>query len=167
MKNIRCPYCKITLQVTEEAANKDITCPKCKHTIPYLVDENGTEVRTVPNSGKLYRPGKLELLKDDGNWLQSEKTVTLVRGVNTLGRKSPNSTSSIQLPTTDTYMSKNHAKIEVVMKPDAVFVHHLSDAGSKNGTYHNDDRLEEGELIILTPGDTVRMGHSTFKFIAE
>jgi len=168
MKSIRCPKCKTALKVSESIVNKEITCPKCKHTITTGYADAQTELPVdLGNNSKLYQPGKLVLLTDDGDWLQEEKTMTLLRGVNTLGRKSPNSTSSVQLPTKDTYMSKNHAMIEVIMRPDAVFVHRLSDNGSTNRTFHNGDPLEPGEVINLMPGDTIRLGHTILKFIAE
>ena len=168
VKSIHCPTCKTALKVAEHIVNKDITCPKCKHVIMVGEDDAKTELPAgLGAKNKLYMPGKLELLKDDGDWLQEEKTVSLMRGINTLGRKAPNSTCSIQLPTKDTYMSKNHALIEVIMKPDAEFVHRLSDQGSTNHTFHNGDPLEPGEVINLIPGDTIRLGHTTFRFVAE
>jgi len=167
MKNIQCPYCKVHLKVAENEASKDIICPKCKHTI---IATNEDKLKTegpgvLGNMNKLYRPGKLELLKDEGHWQSAKKTVALIRGENTLGRKSPYSKSSIQLPTTDPFMSKNHAKIEVNMTPDSVFVHHFSDMNSANGAFHNNDRLEKDEVIKLMPGDTIRLGHTSLKFI--
>ena len=125
-----------------------------------------TEAPNQSASGKLYKPGKLELVESDARWLQAEKIIELKRGVNTLGRKSPNSASNTQLPTTDEFMSRNHASIEIVMKADGIFEHLLSDRGSNNGTFHNGDRLAKSDVIKLAVGDAVRLGHTTFKFIA-
>jgi len=167
MKDIQCPHCSATLKVKENAADSEIICPKCQRSIiPPKEEDVATEGPGIlANKNKLYCPGKLELMKDDGQWSSSEKIVTLIRGMNTLGRKAASSRSAIQLPTTDPYISKNHAKIEVIMASDATFIHRLSDTGSTNGTFHNDDRLEPDEQINLTPGDMIRFGHTTFKFI--
>ena len=168
MQSIHCLKCKTPLKVSKNIASQYITCPRCKHTITVGNPVMKTELPADEEKKyKLYRPGRLELQQDDGDWLPEDKTVTLMRGMNTLGRKSPNSTSSIQLPTKDAYMSKNHAQIEVIMKPNAVFVHRLSDQGSTNNTFHNGDPLESGEVINLMHGDTIRLGHTTFMFITE
>jgi pSer/pThr/pTyr-binding forkhead associated (FHA) protein len=64
-------------------------------------------------------------------------------------------------------MSRQHAVIEVVFKTDSVFAHYLKDNNSKNGTFHNGDRLDENDVIHLMPDDTIRIGHTTFKFVAD
>jgi hypothetical protein len=166
-------------------AGKTITCPKCKCTevankymdkppVASGTEKEETEVRTRTqtstqmNGGKIYMPGKLELVDGGDCWNGSRsESITLKRGTNTLGRTSPNSSSSIQLPTTDPYMSKNHLIIDVVMKPDSTFEHRLSDNRSMNGTFLNDIRIEQGDVIILSPGDTLRLGHTTVKFIVD
>jgi len=161
--NIKCPHCSQNLMVLNSEAKNDFLCfnVKCKKIIeptkPF-----------VPEFDNLYRIGKLELLKDDdGNWLSDDKTVILKRGENTIGKKATSSASSIQLPTSDPYMSRNHAKIEVVMKPDATFVHRFSDMGSLNGSFHNDQKLEKDDVIVLTHGDTIKLGHTCLRFVQE
>ena len=167
---IICPKCKIHLKVTfDRGVPKMITCPKCKYQgNPADFEESEPTVgRDHLSAGKLYKPGKLQMIKSDAQWLQAERTVDLKRGVNTLGRISPNSTGNTQLPTGDTYMSRDHAMIDVVMKADGAFEHRLSDQESSNGTFHNGDRLEKGDRINLAPGDTIRLGHTVFQFITE
>ena len=165
VKSIHCPTCNVALKISENIVNKDITCPKCKQTVTVGDDDEKTESPLEPKD-RLYKPGKLVLLKDGGNWLNEKKTMALMPGVNTLGRQSYNSTCNVPLPTKDTFMSKKHAMIEVIMRPDAVFAHRLSDMGSTNRTFHNEAPLERGEVINLMPGDTIRLGHTTLQFIA-
>ena len=169
-----CPSCKATLEF-DRTVFSVVKCPKCKYK-GNLADfkeikkqEKSTETEFAGNlsGNKLYRPGKLEWLESDAQWLEKEKIVNLQRGINTLGRMSPNSTSNIQLPTNDPYMSKTHATIDVIMKNDGVFEHRLSDRESKNGTFHNGDRLEADDVIKLIPGDIIKVGHTLFRFIAE
>jgi len=167
MKNVECPHCKVGLKVPESVAHKDTTCPKCMRTIgaKNMAEEEEMSPTDRPSILREYRVGKLELVDGEDMWLSPQKIVTLVRGINTLGRKSPNSVVSIQLETSDSFMSRCHAKIEVKMTADSTFVHHLSDADSANGTYHNGDALEAEEIINLAFGDTIRMGQTTFKFV--
>ena len=163
-----CPKCKTPLKFSSDrAVSSKAKCPKCK----YEGSRSDFE-ESIPTEGpnplmtrKLYKPGRLEMVASDAQWLRTEKITNLKRGINTLGRRSPTSTSNTQLPTTDDYMSRNHATIDVVMKADGIFDHRLSDNGSNNGTFHNSDRLEKNEVINLTPGDLIRLGHTTFKFI--
>ena len=126
------------------------------------------ETEHNPQTGNFKKPGKLELIESDAQWLQEERTVSLQQGINTLGRKSPDSAATLLLPTTDTFMSRTHAMIEVKKKADGVFEHRLSDLGSsKNGTCHNGERIETGDVIILMPNDIFKIGHTLFKIIEE
>ena len=162
-----CPKCKATLEF-DRAVISVVKCPKCQYTgnvAEFKELEPPTEVKL--QTGKLYMPGKLELIETDAQWLQKERTVDLKRGINTLGRMSPNSTATIQLPTNDEFMSKNHVTIDVIMKADGVFEHRLSDWKSKNGTFHNGDRLEKGDVIKLIQGDIIKLGHTFLKLISE
>ena len=169
-----CPSCKAVLEF-DRAVLSVVKCPKCAYKgivadfkeIKIQPESTNTEIIGDFFGNKLYKPGKLELLESDAEWLQKEKTVNLKRGINMLGRMSLNSTSKALLPITDSYMGKNHAIIDVIMKADGVFEHRLSDEGSKNGTFHNGDRLEEDDVIKLVPGDIIKLGHTLFKFIAE
>jgi DNA-directed RNA polymerase subunit M/transcription elongation factor TFIIS len=195
LKSVFCPNCNAALKIQANAGNKTVACPKCQHSTaannfldkPKSDDSDKTELRGQGNpqrqhraedgeterpndlnkNGKCYRPGKLVFTESDARWLENTKEYVLQRGINTLGRKSSNSTSSIQFPAEDEFMSRKHAVVEVIMREDATFAHRLSDGGSKNGVFHNGDRLEADEIINLMHGDTVRLGHTTFKFIVE
>ena len=113
----------------------------------------------------LKQPGKLVFVKGGVNWSPAENSIVLRHGENTLGRQSPHSTSSIQIPTDDRNMSRYQVKIDVVETPDGRYVHHFSHVGDKKNTFHNGKELEKGEVIILTPGDTICMGCTTFMFM--
>jgi len=169
-----CPSCKTVLEF-DRAAFSVVKCPKCGY---QGVTADFKEIKKQPESAKteiitgnlsgnnLCKPGKLELLESSAQWMGKERIVNLQPGINTLGRQSPNATSNVQLPTTDSYMGKNHATIEVIMKTDGCFEHRLSDRRSKNGTFHNGDRLEDDDAIKLVSGDVIRMGQTVLKFIA-
>jgi DNA-directed RNA polymerase subunit RPC12/RpoP len=177
VKTLYCPECNHPQTIPADKLTRTLTCPKCKRveaTTKYLdsprapeVEENVlTDTNLGGEIGKVYRPGSLHLVGGEGGWT-GDRDIALVRGKNTLGRRSPNSSSSIQLPTADAFMSKNHAVVEVVMMPDAQFEHRVWDNGSVNGTFHNEQRLDPDEVAVLSPGDTLRLGRTTLKFIVE
>ena len=164
----KCPSCSAVLAF-DRANHSVVKCPKCNYK-GKVADFPEIEETVVPGDlpGKIYKPGKLELIETDAEWLQKERTVNLHRGINTLGRMSPASTGNVQLPTNDSFMSKKHATVDVIMKQaTGIFEHRLSDNGSMNGTFHNGDRLEKGDVIKLMPNDIIKMGHTFFKFITE
>ena len=159
-----CPSCNAVLEF-DRAVFSMVKCPKCQYN-GYMEDFEES-IPTEPVLLPLYKPGKLELIESDSEWMHFEKTEDLNRGINTLGRMSSNATSNIQLPVNDSYMSRKHANIEVIMTPNGVFEHRLSDLGSQNGTCYNGVRLEKSDVIRLIPGDIIKIGHTTLKFIAE
>jgi DNA-binding winged helix-turn-helix (wHTH) protein len=85
-------------------------------------------------------------------WLLRESMrLPLYPGENVLGRGMEN-TIEIDLPT----ISRHHARITI--GESAM----LEDLGSKNGTWHNSERVIEPAL--LADGDEVRLGSATFTF---
>jgi len=172
-KTIYCPRCFASLSVNV-GASQLVKCSKCNYIgdlatyseRPLKREDSGTDI--VDSSG-FYKPAKLEMIKDDGTWISGcPKSITLKRGINTLGRQSDNSQSNTQFPTTDPFMSKNHAAIDVIYKSrTATFEHSLSDNHSMNHTYLNGTPLESGDIIVLKKGDEIRLGHTIFKLINE
>lgn len=181
VKDLYCIHCGANIKLKTGRDVKTITCPKCNRTelvskfsetpIKILNKEEsdleetfvGTQIKkSVKGTVRLLRPAKLVLYKDIDNAWQTSSVIEfpLKRGENTIGRKSSKSISSIQLPTSDGYMSKNHLIIDVIMKSDSTFEHRLSDNGSVNGTFHNGQRIENGDVIILSTGDVIRLGHT-------
>jgi len=163
------PQCGAVLKF-DRTAGDWVTCPFCKQrrkVADFREKEPPTAVPDNSSIEKMYKPGILEMTESDARWLQKERTLELKTGVNTLGRMSPTSTASIQLPTTDEFMGRNHATIEVNMKANGIFEHRLSDNGSKNGTFHNGKRLEKEDVILLVPDDSIKLGHTVFKLRVE
>lgn len=184
LKPMSCPQCNAAFSVRADNVPKVVTCPKCKHgnvvsafeksdTLPEApkqtksADIDATQVRDATSlpKGGLYCPGTLEFVSSDAQWESPKRSIILKRGKNTFGRMAAAVVANCQLPVADRYMSKSHATIDVVMKADCTFEHQLTDMRSTNGTFHNDTRLEEGDVIILTPGDMVRFGHTIFRFV--
>ncbi|MDR3261603.1 MAG: FHA domain-containing protein [Tannerella sp.] len=181
-KKIVCPACKVVLTIDPNYAGK-LTCPKCQYNnetsafpeyCPPKPDPNGNKqdgsiFDTLPpeeqQDGKLIRPGILRLVESDVPC--GDRKIILKKGRNVIGRKAPNSSATIQLDTTDSFISRQHACIELVENPDKSLEHLLSDTGSVNGTFHNREKTEKGDIVILTPGDTIRLGHTTFQFTLD
>jgi pSer/pThr/pTyr-binding forkhead associated (FHA) protein len=121
-----------------------------------------TDLPGQPVGNTLARPGILTWVKGDSP--VSTSVIILKKGINTIGRGQQ---CSIRLNSGDEYMSRVHARIELAVKPDGTFEHFLADAGSVNGTYHNDERIGKDEVIVLRPNDLIRIGHTTYKFTEE
>lgn len=169
MKDVACPSCKALLAV-DPRYKGSITCPKCKksHDAALFSEQMKDIVHTLLHTQlhknkKMLKPGMLEVV--EGRCMPQK--ITLQRGINTIGRKATTSDATIQLDTEDKLISRKHLNIDLIMKPDATFEHRLSDAGSRNGTFHNAERMEAEDVIILQPGDTVKIGHTVFRFVAE
>jgi DNA-directed RNA polymerase subunit M/transcription elongation factor TFIIS len=174
-KQVQCPRCRSILSVYAMAEGA-LKCPKCQYeasaasypapNAPKQAEQPSTEMPTSPGaSGLLLKPGILALIKSEDEC--SPSVIRLKRGVNTIGRNAATPKASITLHTKDAFMSRLHATIDLIMKSDGTFAHSLSDAGSQNGTWHNGEKLEAGDQIILKPEDTIQLGHTTFEFKTE
>jgi pSer/pThr/pTyr-binding forkhead associated (FHA) protein/ribosomal protein S27E len=178
-KQVQCPQCKTVLSIYAMAKGV-LSCPNCKYQADITsyrspgqsqeedssADEFVTNPNTMPGiNGQLLKPGILKLV--DGEFACTPNIIRLQRGVNTVGRNASSSQASIRLNTQDHYMSRIHVRIELIMKSDGTFIHNLSDAGSQNATWHNDEKLEKGDQIVLKPGDIIKLGHTVFEFKDE
>jgi len=178
-RKIYCPSCKTGLQVSSLHQGV-VKCPQCGFS-----DDVARYPTTPPLSSASQQPelqGEATVLPDSLKKTDRQQNlgclvliegdcrparIVLKAGKNTLGRKSQSSSSSIQLETNDGYMSKNHALIEVATKTNGSLEYLLSDNGSSNGTFHNEERIESGDVMLLKQGDTVRLGHTTYRFTFE
>jgi uncharacterized protein YbaR (Trm112 family) len=168
-KKISCPACKTVISINPEHKGM-LACPHCKqerdladYPDAALRQSGGaaTELPSLELGGTLSRPGVLVREEGDVPAAPAGQTIILKKGVNTLGRGEQ---CSLRIAHIDEYMSRLHASIELCEK-NGMFEHILSDAGSVNGTYHNEERLGKGDAVILKPGDRIRIGHTTYKFI--
>ena len=92
---------------------------------------------------------RYRLTSTDGNQ-QHE----LRAGVQLVVGRAPSSDIAIFDPT----ISRRHAELQV----DESGLH-VRDLGSSNGTFHNGERLEDEEPVVLSPGDTVTFGKVAFR----
>ncbi len=92
---------------------------------------------------------RYRLTSTDGNQ-QHE----LRAGVQLVVGRAPSSDIAIFDPT----ISRRHAELQV----DESGLH-VRDLGSSNGTFHNGERLEDEEPVVLSAGDTVTFGKVAFR----
>jgi len=158
----------IKADLEQKYAGKPLSCPKCKTS--YILDSKNFDQTVVnpniPPLPPILSPGTLIVSKEE-NELTKPTTISLKKGENTIGRKGEESTATIQLPTPDIYMSRNHFKIRIKQDSRGDFRHYLSDLKSLNGTIHNDYRLQEGEETILDKNDLIKIGKTILRFVPE
>jgi pSer/pThr/pTyr-binding forkhead associated (FHA) protein len=104
---------------------------------------------TAPSTAP--RTAALLLLAADGT---ARTTYSLAAGALTLGRR-----SSAEIVLADAKVSRDHARVE---RAGDGFV--VEDLGSLNGTLLNGEHLSGRSP--LRDGDTLTIGHSTFRFVA-
>lgn len=145
---------------------KNIRCPKCNH-------DNRINSRdfshTVINPNLFPQSygshGHLVISEDSSTAIPT--IISLKTGENTIGRKAESSNATIQLPTNDRYMGRNHCKIKVLQDSRGLYRHFLSDHKSLNGTFHNSYKLLEGEETSLTHNDIIVLGKTVIRFVYE
>jgi hypothetical protein len=132
--HIECPNCKYGNDVK---AFPDAPAPPERLQKPLQPDGSGdkTVVPPTPPAGRTLIPGMLVWVEGDHECVP--KIITLKNGRNVIGRGIPGSECSVRLESADNFISRKHACIELVKKSDDTFEHHLSDLGSRNGTFHN------------------------------
>ena len=166
-RKISCPSCKAVISVDPERKGK-LACPHCRQErdiADYLdavlrqSEGTPTELPVREQGGLLSRPGVL--MWEKGDVPAPGQTMNLKKGINTIGRGDQ---CSVRMDIVDEYVSRVHARIELTEKAGGLFEHILSDAGSRNGTYHNEERLGKGDEVILKPDDRIRIGHTVYRF---
>lgn len=171
---IKCSNCGAILAVKDapDIKSRSITCPVCKIAAnfvdykPYTAEPKAAsedpKTRIAGNtdySSKKNRSiGKL-LHVGSGTLYQLEL------GINTIGRKTISSTSSVKIDTDDKTMSRQHAIIEVVELASGGYKHYFTNANNKNATLINNHKVENGDKLILNGGEEIKMAEVIIKFI--
>lgn len=173
---------------------KTITCPKCKTVLQVKFHPQQEPIEAHTFIAKPYSPthnngatqlggrndGSTQLVSGNNDSTQlinpsakSAKTVRLQygglsyplsEGCNIIGRKATTSTATVQIATTDRYMSRQHCSITVTTLPDGTKKAVLSNYQNKNQTTIDGQPVEAGDSIRLTNGNTITMGHTTLVF---
>lgn len=173
-KRIQCPQCGIVLDVknSKNESVKLITCPSCHTTlqIKFEPQKEPLEAHTycAPKASnnlcgltELATPNKTQ---DSACLIYEGYTYHLEMGDNVIGRKGNSSRASIQIATTDRYMSRQHCRINVSSLPDKSLKAVLCDYQNKNMTSVNGQTIGLGDEIRLMDGDKITMGETTLTF---
>ena len=168
---ITCPDCSSTLMVDnpEGVAVKYIKCNQCGKQLMVRfrnqIHSDGAETQLggAPTSGATQLGGaKVQQLTCflilDG------KEYELQIGPNTVGRKASSSTADVQLETSDLYISRNHALINVRRLPDGNIKVDISNSKNKNTTKINGVILEDGDAFVLHDEDKILLGKTIVTF---
>lgn len=181
-KRVKCPGCNAVLEVknTKGEAEKIITCPGCKAQLrvhfPPIMDAVEVGAGHAPASGNTIiaghgaaHHGDTELTKHQTAHchpalLLNGQRFPLATGTNIVGRKAQSSTASVQLPTGDAYMSRQHIRITITPLPDGSVQAMLSNYKNMNPTSVNDQQLTNSDEIVLQSGYRIRMGATTVEY---
>ena len=191
VKRIKCPKCGIVLDVknSKNETEKQITCPQCKTplkvTFPQpmeagtyiapkkpIINDGATQLGGGLSGATQLRGGLAGATQLGPSKPKQEKAKLMFNGVsypleegqNIVGRKASTSTATIQIETTDRYMSRQHCCITVSTLPDGTKKAVLSNYQNKNKTTIDGQEIATGDAIRLTDGNSITMGHTTVTF---
>lgn len=186
IKRIQCPTCKVVLDVknSKNEAEKLIACPSCRTTlkVKFPPQQEPMEANTYYAPPKqpatdcgatqlaMGGCGATQLVADvpkqetTATLLYGGKTYPLEEGQNVVGRKAVTSNATIQIETTDRYMSRQHCVVTVTTLPDGTKKVVLCNDQNKNATTIDGTPIERGDQIRLTDGNSIMMGKTTLTF---
>ncbi|TVR80582.1 MAG: FHA domain-containing protein [Chitinophagaceae bacterium] len=126
----------------------------------------GSSSNTIVVSASKYE-GKTPYIQIDENESCQSQVYRLKNGVNIIGRGPTvdEGKNKINIQCTDLKMSRQHCKLMVEGDTQQGFRVFISDIGSLNSTYINEQAIENNDEIALLVKDTVRIGKTSFKII--
>ena len=183
---ITCPKCQKNILITEDKLPKDkekamVKCPGCQQVLVFNVPKANQSQNLQSNPAAkpqaIQREDKtiINELFDKEKPLdaklvdqETKKEFKLTEGKITVGRKADISIEN------DLFISRKNCLIEV-RKNSYHFDFILTDDGtlsetgeqSKNGTFHNGNRLTKYDKVYLSNGDKIRIGHSELIFVCS
>ena len=164
-ETIQCPSCGLVMAINFSPAvlQKTLVCPNChtsRKVAEYLLYREPT-TKNNEGSTQVVRNAlpKQAQLTD----LSTGRSYSLQRGKNTLGRKAATSDATVQIETTDSFMSRNHIGIDVENQNGGIYCV-LYNTRNRNKTLVNGNRVEEGDRIELQNGTMITLGNTQLKF---
>ena len=162
-KTIKCPRCHGILEVTnpKEEPQLLITCPN---------PACGAKMRVTFATGDTVLSDRQPHDDQISHLVFDGEPYALAEGTNTLGRKSKNSTATIQLPTEDLSMSRIHAQIQVTRLKNGRIKAVLSDLRNTEKmqqcpTLVDDEPLQPEDAFVLAHGDVITLGTTRIKYM--
>lgn len=180
-KNVQCPFCKCILNVpnAKNAAERVIHCPKCHNTLkvsfadPMAQPPQPGATVYGPQQGAGGGPGATELpgsapgLPKHPAILFQGRRYPLIEGANIIGRKATASPAHIQLPSTDVYLSRQHAVITVQYLPGGQPHVEFAVYKAKNATYVQNQLIVEGDRVALQNFMEIRMADTVVTYVED
>lgn len=191
MLNFKCPYCQtpITIRNTGGLDHVKISCPNCQRSITVKINKKPIQVENsipVQNAQSVHsRPlqqsqqSEVHIQQKDENetlFIKSASDVgfpvlilngikyRLSLGHNTVGRESPSSTATLQLPVSDPYMSRINVFLDITKTDMGTWQVVISSCNDRNLAKVNGHPLEMGNRIILQDGNRIGLGHTELLF---
>lgn len=173
-KVIICPKCKTKLKVNFPPQQEPIEAPTVYGTPKPSGDGGATQLGSglsgatvlsgVPSGSTQYVAPSQNKATGTPYLLYEGKKYSLQEGKNIVGRKAKTSEASVQIETSDRYMSRQHCNITVTTMSDESKKVVFSNYQNKNQTIIDGQEICTGDEIRLTDGDSITMGHTTIIF---
>jgi pSer/pThr/pTyr-binding forkhead associated (FHA) protein len=167
-ETIQCPSCGLVMAINFSPAvlQKTLVCPNChtsRKVAEYLLYR---ETTTKNNEGSTQVVRNVLPKQAQLTDLSTGRSYSLQRGKNTLGRKAATSDATVQIETTDSFMSRNHIGIDVENQNGGIYCV-LYNTRNRNKTLVNGNRVEEGDRIELQNGTIITLGNTQLKFTLQ
>ena len=186
IKRIQCPNCKVILEVknSKDEEVKQIKCKNCGMPlkVTFRAQQEPVEAHTyiaepkkpsVDSGATQLSAGSFGATQLAAASHKSETQAKLMFGLvsyplkegqNIIGRMGSTSKATVQIETTDRYMSRQHCCITVTKLPDGTIKAVLSNYQNKNLTTVDGEPIETGDQIRLTNFNKITMGMTTVTF---
>ena len=167
-ETIQCPSCGLVMAINFSPAvlQKTLVCPNChtsRKVAEYLLYREPT---TKNNEGSTQVVRNVLPKQAQLTDLSTGRSYSLQQGKNTLGRKAATSDATVQIETTDSFMSRNHIGIDVENQNGGIYCV-LYNTRNRNKTLVNGNRVEEGDRIELQNGTIITLGNTQLKFTLQ
>lgn len=175
-KKVRCPGCGAVLEVrnSRSEAVKRITCPNCGMALQVTFPAN-----LLPEAPTYYPPNEapnVPVSKGDvpvgvaktgerPALLYEGQRYSLHNGRNVVGRRAASSQATVQIPTDDRYMSRQHVVVEIGKTPRGHVKALLTNCNNKNATHVNGLPVENEDEVALQNEYEIRMGDTTVTYV--
>ena len=159
-KKIKCPKCGVVLEVknSQNEAVKKFKCPRCGVGLQVIFAKPVEEEATTVYGGRKPMQHKQPRLIFGG------QDYALTEGRNVVGRKAETSNATVQIATSDRYMSREHAVIVVTNFDEGNCKAVLMPYQNKNGISVNSQPLEAGDEVRLMNGCRITMGETIITY---
>lgn len=185
-KRITCPQCHAALKVknSKNEEYKQITCPRCHTQLRVHFPRSAQQSAGNGGGGGAFNDGRTRLpygglfpmgpQQPQGPQPHSRQlrpvlivngqNYSLRMGQNIIGRQSPASAATIQIPTTDRTMSRAHSLVNVTLLPNGALHTELQNFKNINDTMVNGQLVGKSDTVVLTAGSQIRMGATTLTY---